>query len=102
VMARAPLDSAPLASPLQESESTNDASHAPPGWPPLSALLDAASGASWLSIRGSVGVVGVSVGMGGPRRAMQVTVADGTGEMARRIERVLSNDPDVKIPLEGV
>jgi urocanate hydratase len=61
-------------------------------WPLLNALLNTASGASWVSIHNGGGV-----GIGYSQHAGQVTVADGTDEMARRIERVLTNDPGMGV-----
>jgi len=65
-----------------------DGSDAIADWPLLNALLNTASGASWVSIHNGGGV-----GIGYSLHAGQVTVADGTKEMAARIERVLTNDP---------
>src|SRR5262245_34751487 len=69
-----------------------DGSDAVADWPLLNALLNTASGASWVSIHNGGGV-----GIGYSLHAGQVTVADGTEMMARRIERVLTNDPGIGI-----
>ncbi len=69
-----------------------DGSDAVADWPLLNALLNTASGASWVSIHNGGGV-----GIGYSQHAGQVTVADGTDEMARRIERVLTNDPGMGV-----
>ena len=73
---------------FRETERMKDGSDAVADWPLLNALLNTASGASWVSIHNGGGV-----GIGYSQHAGQVTVADGTDEMARRIERVLTNDP---------
>ncbi|MCG2725236.1 MAG: urocanate hydratase [Elusimicrobia bacterium] len=82
------LDSGSVASPFRETESMKDGSDAIADWPILNALVNTASGASWVSFHHGGGV-----GMGYSLHAGQVTVADGTKEMDKRIERVLSNDP---------
>ena len=69
-----------------------DGSDAIADWPLLNALLNTASGASWVSIHNGGGV-----GIGYSQHAGQVTVADGTDEMAKRIERVLTNDPGIGV-----
>jgi urocanate hydratase len=69
-----------------------DGSDAVADWPLLNALVNTASGASWVSIHNGGGV-----GIGYSQHAGQVTVADGTDEMARRIERVLTNDPGMGV-----
>jgi urocanate hydratase len=69
-----------------------DGSDAIADWPLLNALLNAASGASWVSIHNGGGV-----GIGYSLHAGQVTVADGTDEMAKRIERVLTTDPGMGV-----
>jgi urocanate hydratase len=69
-----------------------DGSDAIADWPLLNALLNTASGASWVSIHNGGGV-----GIGYSLHAGQVTVADGTKEMAARIERVLTNDPGIGV-----
>ncbi len=69
-----------------------DGSDAIADWPLLNALLSTASGASWVSIHNGGGV-----GIGYSQHAGQVTVADGTKEMAERIKRVLTNDPGIGV-----
>ena len=69
-----------------------DTSDAVADWPILNALLNTASGASWVSFHHGGGV-----GIGYSLHAGQVTVADGTEEMSRRIERVLTNDPGIGV-----
>jgi urocanate hydratase len=81
-----------VASPFRETESMQDGSDAIADWPVLNALLSAASGASWVSFHHGGGV-----GIGYSLHAGQVTVADGTPEMAERINRVLTNDPGMGI-----
>jgi len=88
VMGRDHLDCGSVASPYRETEKMRDGSDAIADWPLLNALLNTASGASWVSIHNGGGV-----GIGYSLHAGQVTVADGTKEMAARIERVLTNDP---------
>jgi len=88
VIGRDHLDCGSVASPFRETESMRDGSDAVADWPLLNALLNTASGASWVSIHNGGGV-----GIGYSLHAGQVLVADGTKEMAPRIERVLSNDP---------
>src|SRR5499433_742941 len=92
VMGRDHLDCGSVASPYRETESMKDASDAVADWPLLNALLNTASGASWVSIHNGGGV-----GIGYSEHAGQVTVADGTEMMARRIERVLTNDPGIGV-----
>ncbi|MGH9581117.1 MAG: urocanate hydratase, partial [Terriglobales bacterium] len=92
VMGRDHLDTGSVASPYRETESMKDGSDAVADWPLLNALLNTASGASWVSIHNGGGV-----GIGYSLHAGQVTVADGTDEMARRIERVLTNDPGIGV-----
>src|SRR5690349_19834779 len=92
VMGRDHLDCGSVASPYRETESMLDNSDAVADWPLLNALLSAASGASWVSIHNGGGV-----GIGYSQHAGQVTVADGTKEMAARIERVLTNDPGLGV-----
>ena len=82
------LDTGSVASPNRETESMQDGSDAIADWPLLNALLNTASGASWVSIHHGGGV-----GMGYSLHAGQVVVADGTEAAARRLERVLTNDP---------
>jgi urocanate hydratase len=82
------LDSGSVASPYRETESMLDGSDAIADWPLLNALVNTASGATWVSIHHGGGV-----GMGRSIHAGQVTVADGTELAAQKIERVLTNDP---------
>jgi urocanate hydratase len=88
VIGRDHLDSGSVASPNRETEAMQDGSDAISDWPLLNALLNCASGATWVSIHHGGGV-----GMGFSQHAGMVIVADGTPEAARRIERVLWNDP---------
>jgi urocanate hydratase len=92
VIGRDHLDCGSVASPYRETESMRDGSDAVADWPLLNALLNTASGASWVSIHNGGGV-----GIGYSLHAGQVTVADGTNEMAARIERVLTNDPGIGV-----
>jgi urocanate hydratase len=92
VMGRDHLDAGSVASPFRETESMKDGSDAVADWPLLNALLNTASGASWVSIHNGGGV-----GIGYSQHAGQVTVADGTDAMAKRIERVLTNDPGIGV-----
>ena len=86
------LDTGSVASPYRETEKMLDGSDAIADWPILNALLNTASGASWVSFHHGGGV-----GMGYSLHAGQVTVADGTDNAARRIERVLNNDPGIGV-----
>ena len=88
VIGRDHLDSGSVASPNRETEAMNDGSDAVSDWPLLNALLNTASGATWVSLHHGGGV-----GMGYSQHAGMVIVADGTPEAARRLERVLWNDP---------
>jgi len=88
VIGRDHLDSGSVASPNRETEAMRDGSDAVADWPLLNALLNAASGATWVSIHHGGGV-----GMGYSQHAGVVIVCDGTPAAARRIERVLWNDP---------
>ena len=88
VIGRDHLDSGSVASPNRETESMKDGSDVVSDWPVLNALLNCASGATWVSFHHGGGV-----GMGYSQHAGQVIVADGTEEAARRLERVLWNDP---------
>ena len=88
VIGRDHLDSGSVASPNRETESMKDGSDAVSDWPLLNALLNCASGATWVSIHHGGGV-----GMGYSQHAGMVVVCDGTETAARRIERVLWNDP---------
>ncbi len=92
VIGRDHLDTGSVASPFRETESMKDGSDAIADWPLLNALLNTASGASWVSIHNGGGV-----GIGYSQHAGQVTVADGTDAMAKRIERVLTNDPGIGV-----
>ena len=92
VIGRDHLDCGSVASPFRETEAMKDGSDAIADWPILNALLNTASGASWVSVHNGGGV-----GIGYSLHAGQVTVADGTPEMARRIQRVLTNDPGIGI-----
>jgi urocanate hydratase len=88
VIGRDHLDSGSVASPNRETEGMLDGSDAVSDWPLLNALLNCASGATWVSIHHGGGV-----GMGYSQHAGMVIVCDGTKEAARRLERVLTNDP---------
>ena len=88
VIGRDHLDSGSVASPNRETESMKDGSDAISDWPLLNALLNTASGATWVSLHHGGGV-----GMGFSQHAGMVIVADGTEDAARRLERVLWNDP---------
>jgi urocanate hydratase len=92
VIGRDHLDCGSVASPYRETEKMRDGSDAVADWPLLNALLNTASGASWVSIHNGGGV-----GIGYAQHAGQVTVADGTKEMAARIKRVLTNDPGIGV-----
>ncbi|MCI0624577.1 MAG: urocanate hydratase [Acidobacteria bacterium] len=92
VIGRDHLDCGSVASPFRETEAMRDGSDAIADWPVLNALLNTASGASWVSFHHGGGV-----GIGYSLHAGQVTVADGSKEMAGRIERVLNNDPGLGI-----
>jgi urocanate hydratase len=88
VIGRDHLDSGSVASPNRETESMLDGSDAVSDWPLLNALLNTASGATWVSLHHGGGV-----GIGYSQHAGMVVVADGTDDAARRLERVLWNDP---------
>jgi len=88
VIGRDHLDSGSVASPNRETEAMKDGSDAVSDWPLLNALLNCASGATWVSIHHGGGV-----GMGYAQHAGFVVVADGTDAAAERIKRVLWNDP---------
>lgn len=88
VIGRDHLDSGSVASPYRETEAMKDGSDAIADWPLLNALLNTASGASWVSLHHGGGV-----GIGRSIHAGQVTVADGTALAAQKLERVLTNDP---------
>jgi urocanate hydratase len=88
VIGRDHLDSGSVASPNRETEAMADGSDAVSDWPLLNALLNTASGATWVSLHHGGGV-----GMGFSQHAGMVIVADGTADAARRLARVLWNDP---------
>jgi urocanate hydratase len=92
VIGRDHLDCGSVASPYRETEAMKDGSDAVADWALLNALINTASGASWVSIHNGGGV-----GIGYSQHAGQVTCADGTNEMAKRIERVLTNDPGMGV-----
>jgi urocanate hydratase len=92
VIGRDHLDCGSVASPFRETESMKDGSDAVADWPLLNAMLNTAAGASWVSIHNGGGV-----GIGYSLHAGQVTVADGSDMMAKRIERVLTTDPGMGI-----
>ena len=92
VIGRDHLDTGSVASPGRETESMKDGTDAVADWPILNALLNTASGASWVSFHHGGGV-----GIGNSLHAGQVIVADGTPEMGERIERVLTNDPGIGV-----
>jgi len=92
VIGRDHLDSGSVASPYRETESMLDGSDAIADWPLLNALLNTASGATWVSIHHGGGV-----GMGRSIHAGQVSVADGTALAAEKLERVLTNDPGMGV-----
>ena len=92
VIGRDHLDSGSVASPNRETESMRDGSDAIADWPILNALLNTASGATWVSVHHGGGV-----GIGYSIHAGMVVVADGTPEAARRLERVLTTDPGTGI-----
>jgi urocanate hydratase len=88
VIGRDHLDSGSVASPYRETESMRDGSDAIADWPILNALVNVAAGATWVSVHHGGGV-----GIGNSIHAGMVVVADGTDEMAERLERVLTTDP---------
>jgi urocanate hydratase len=92
VIGRDHLDCGSVASPYRETEAMKDGSDAVADWPILNALLNTASGASWVSFHHGGGV-----GIGYSLHAGQVIVADGTREMTERLNRVLTNDPGIGI-----
>ena len=92
VIGRDHLDTGSVASPFRETEAMLDGSDAIADWAVLNALLNVASGASWVSFHHGGGV-----GIGNSLHAGQVLVADGTPEMRLRIERVLTNDPGIGV-----
>ena len=92
VIGRDHLDCGSVASPNRETEAMRDGSDAVADWPILNALINTASGASWVSFHHGGGV-----GMGYSLHAGQVTVADGTKAMEARLQRVLTNDPGMGV-----
>ena len=86
------LDTGSVASPFRETEAMKDGTDAVSDWPILNAMLNVASGASWVSFHHGGGV-----GIGASLHAGQVIVADGTPEMRERLERVLTNDPGIGV-----
>jgi urocanate hydratase len=88
VIGRDHLDAGSVASPYRETEAMRDGSDAIADWPILNALLNTAAGASWVSVHHGGGV-----GIGNSIHAGMVVVADGSDEMAERLERVLTTDP---------
>jgi urocanate hydratase len=88
VIGRDHLDSGSVASPYRETEAMRDGSDAIADWPILNALLNTSSGASWVSVHHGGGV-----GIGRSIHAGMVVVADGTPEAAKKLQRVLTNDP---------
>jgi urocanate hydratase len=92
VIGRDHLDTGSVASPFRETEAMRDGSDAIADWAILNALLNVASGASWVSFHHGGGV-----GIGNSLHAGQVIVADGTPEMRERLQRVLTNDPGIGV-----
>ena len=92
VIGRDHLDTGSVASPFRETEAMRDGSDAIADWAILNALLNTASGASWVSFHHGGGV-----GIGNSLHAGQVIVADGTPAAARRLQRVLTNDPGIGV-----
>jgi urocanate hydratase len=92
VIGRDHLDSGSVASPYRETEAMRDGSDAIADWPILNALVNVAAGATWVSVHHGGGV-----GIGNSIHAGMVVVADGTDEMAERLERVLTTDPGVGV-----
>jgi urocanate hydratase len=86
------LDTGSVASPFRETEAMKDGSDAIADWPILNALLNTASGASWVSVHNGGGV-----GIGYSLHAGQVSVADGSQMAERRLRRVLTNDPGIGV-----
>jgi urocanate hydratase len=86
------LDTGSVASPFRETEAMKDGTDAVADWPILNALLNTASGASWVSFHHGGGV-----GIGYSLHAGQVSVADGTAAAAKRLNRVLTNDPGLGV-----
>ena len=92
VIGRDHLDCGSVASPYRETEAMLDTSDAVADWPLLNAMVNVASGASWVSLHHGGGV-----GMGRSIHAGQVSVADGTDLAAQKLERVLTNDPGMGV-----
>jgi urocanate hydratase len=92
VIGRDHLDSGSVASPYRETEAMRDGSDAIADWPILNALVNVAAGATWVSVHHGGGV-----GIGNAIHAGMVVVADGTDEMAERLERVLTTDPGMGV-----
>ena len=92
VIGRDHLDAGSVASPNRETESMKDGSDAVADWPILNSLLSTSSGASWVSVHNGGGV-----GIGLSTHAGLVIVADGTQEMKKRLNRVLTNDPGIGV-----
>ncbi|WP_408623043.1 urocanate hydratase [Kineosporia rhizophila] len=92
VIGRDHLDSGSVASPYRETEAMLDGSDAIADWPLLNAMINTASGATWVSLHHGGGV-----GIGRSLHAGQVTVADGTPLAAQKLERVLTNDPGMGV-----
>ncbi|GAB6900399.1 urocanate hydratase [Kineosporia succinea] len=92
VIGRDHLDSGSVASPYRETEAMLDGSDAIADWPLLNAMINTASGATWVSLHHGGGV-----GIGRSLHAGQVTVADGTALAAQKLERVLTNDPGMGV-----
>jgi urocanate hydratase len=92
VIGRDHLDAGSVASPYRETEAMQDGSDAIADWPILNALVNVAAGASWVSVHHGGGV-----GIGNSIHAGMVVVADGTDEMAERLERVLTTDPGMGV-----
>jgi urocanate hydratase len=92
VIGRDHLDCGSVASPYRETEGMLDGSDAVADWPILNALLNTASGASWVSVHNGGGV-----GIGYSQHAGQVTVADGTAQSGRCLERVMTCDPGIGV-----
>jgi urocanate hydratase len=92
VIGRDHLDSGSVASPFRETEGMRDGSDAIADWPVLNAMLNVAAGATWVSVHHGGGV-----GIGNSIHAGMVVLADGTDEMAERLERVLTTDPGIGV-----
>jgi urocanate hydratase len=92
VIGRDHLDTGSVASPFRETEGMLDGSDAIADWPLLNAMLNVASGASWVSFHHGGGV-----GIGNSLHAGQVIVAEGSKAAAARLERVLTNDPGIGV-----